>query len=163
MPLEFCPQRNGYYYRDPDFALPALRLTEGELVALFLAERLMHQYRGTPYATDLAKAFRKLTAHLPDEVTVDLTHLEQTVSFRNAQPDGGDVRCFRRLLRAVREGRQLELVYWSASRDEECRRVVDPYHLTSVQSDWYLVAYCHVREDVRMFAPSRIRSIARDG
>jgi predicted DNA-binding transcriptional regulator YafY len=47
-PLEFCPQRNGYFYRDADYALPLLRLSEGELVALFLAERAMQHYRDTP-------------------------------------------------------------------------------------------------------------------
>src|SRR5712692_1654668 len=57
-PLEFKPKHNGYCYRDPDYALPLLRLSEGELVALFLAERVMQQYRDTPYAKDLSTAFR---------------------------------------------------------------------------------------------------------
>jgi predicted DNA-binding transcriptional regulator YafY len=63
----------------------------------------------------------------------------------------------------VRDRRQVEVVYWSASRDEQSRRVIDPYHLTSVQGDWFLVAYCHLREDVRMFAPARIRSLRQTG
>src|SRR5947207_960587 len=92
-PLEYDARQHGYYYSLPDYALPFLRLSEGELVALFLAERLMQTYRGTPYAADLATAFRKLTAQLPDEVTVDLSHLGDTVSFRGSQPDAGAVRC----------------------------------------------------------------------
>jgi predicted DNA-binding transcriptional regulator YafY len=162
-PLEFSHQHNGYYYRDADFALPLLRLSEGELVALFLAERVMEQYRGTPYVRDLATAFRKLTAHLPDAVTVDLAHLADAYSFRGPDTGAGDLRRFRRVARAVKEGRQLELVYWSASRDEVCRRVVDPYHLAGVGGEWYLVAYCHLREEVRMFAPGRIRSVRETG
>jgi predicted DNA-binding transcriptional regulator YafY len=31
VPLEFCRRHNGYYYRDADYGLPFLRLTEGEL------------------------------------------------------------------------------------------------------------------------------------
>ncbi len=162
-PLEYDARRHGYYYSLPDYALPLLRLSEGELVALFLAERLMQTYHGTPYAADLATTFRKLTAQLPDEVTVDLSHLGETVSFRSPQADAGAVRCFRQLMRAVREGRRLELLYWSALRDEECRRTVDPYHLTSVQGEWYLVAFCHLREEVRMFVPARIRSLRETG
>src|SRR5277367_5439923 len=73
-PLEYDSRRHGFYYSLPDYALPLLRLSEGELVALFLAERLMQTYRGTPYAADLATAFHKLTAQLSDEVTVDLSH-----------------------------------------------------------------------------------------
>jgi predicted DNA-binding transcriptional regulator YafY len=71
-PVEFSPWHNGYYYTNPDYPLPRLRLTEGELTALFLAEQVMHQYRGTPYEHDLATAFRKLTARLPHTVALRL-------------------------------------------------------------------------------------------
>ncbi|HEV3261428.1 MAG TPA: hypothetical protein VG013_31550 [Gemmataceae bacterium] len=81
-PLEFCCKQNGWYYRDADYVQLLLRLTEGELCAFFLAERLMQQYRDTPYARDLATAFRKLTAALPDEVTIDLSHWDKVHSFR---------------------------------------------------------------------------------
>jgi len=162
-PLEFSHRRNGYYYGDADYALPLLRLTEGELVAMFLAERVMQQYRGTPYAKELATAFLKLTAALPDEVTISLAHLADVFSVRPAATLSADAARFRRIVKSVREGRQLELVYWTASRDETCRRVVDPYHLASVDGDWYMVAFCHLREDVRMFAPARIRSLKETG
>jgi len=162
-PLEFSREHNGYYYRDAGFSLPLFRLTEGELVALFLAERLLQTYRGTPYAAELTAAFSKLTAALPDEVSLDLSHLGDAYSFRQQAAGAGDADQFRELARAVREGQQLELVYWTASRDETCHRIVDPYHLAGLNGDWYLIAYCHLREDVRMFAPSRIRSLRITG
>src|SRR5208282_4083201 len=162
-PLAFSHRRNGYYYTQADYALPVLRLTEGELVALFLAERLLQTYRGTPYAASLASIFRKLTAALPDEVTIDLGHLEDAYSFRHHAAHPGDARLFQQLAQAVRERRQLQLVYWTAYRDETCTRVVDPYHLASIAGDWFLVAYCHLREEVRMFVPARIRSLRETG
>jgi predicted DNA-binding transcriptional regulator YafY len=162
-PLAFSHRHNGYYYREADYALPLLRLSEGELVALFLAERLMDQYRDSPLAKDLATAFQKVTAALPDEVTIDLAHLAEAYSFRHRPAALGEAARFRMLARAVREGRQLELTYWAASRDATSRRVVDPYHLVSVEGDWYLVAYCHLREEVRMFAPGRIRAVRETG
>ena len=158
-PLEFSYEHNGYYYRDADYTLPLQRLSESELIALFLAERVMQQYADTPYAKDLATAFRKLTMALPDEVTINLNHLDKAFSFRQPAERLADLQCFRSLTRAVREHRRLELVYWTASRDETCRRVVDPYHLTSIDGDWYLIAYCHLREEVRMFVPARIKQL----
>ncbi|HEV3261346.1 MAG TPA: WYL domain-containing protein [Gemmataceae bacterium] len=155
-PLEFCRKHNGWYYREPDYALPLLRLTEGELLAFFLAERLMQQYRDTPYARDLATAFRKLTAALPDEVTIDLSHWDEVYSFRQTGADLHEAAWFRQLPAAARRGRQLELVYWSVSRDGTCYRVVDPYHLVSVDGHWYLIGYCYLREDMRMFVSGRI-------
>lgn len=162
-PLAFDHKRNGYYYSARDFALPFVRVTEGELVALFLAERLLQEYRDTPYAADLASTFRKLTSGLDGELSVDMAHLDSAISFRRQPVAPGDADRFRLLTRAVRQGRQMELVYWTASRDQGSRRVVDPYHLASVDGCWYLVAYCHTREEVLMFVPSRIRSMRETG
>jgi predicted DNA-binding transcriptional regulator YafY len=162
-PLAFSHRHNGYYYETNDYAIPLLRITEGELVALFLAERQMQQYRGTPFGRQLATAFHKLTAALPDPITLDLSHLGDLYCFRHQASDAGDARSFARLAKAVMEGRQLELVYWTASRDEITRRLVDPYHLASIGGDWYLIAYCHLREAIRMFAPGRIRSVRETG
>jgi predicted DNA-binding transcriptional regulator YafY len=135
-PLEFCRRQNGFYYRDPDWPLPTLRLTADEVAALFLAERALHAHEGTPYGAALASLLGKLTAALPGEVSLNLGRLGEGYSFRHHGQQPGDVKCFRGLSRAVQEGRQLELVYWSASRGEACRRVVDPYHLAELEGDW---------------------------
>jgi predicted DNA-binding transcriptional regulator YafY len=49
--------------------------------------------------------------------------------------------------------------YFSASRGSTSRREVDPYRLWYAGGGLYLIAYCHLRRDVRMFAVERIRSI----
>src|SRR3954468_12179894 len=94
-PLEYCPRRNGYFYAEPSYALPLVTWSEVELVAMFLAERALEQYRGTPLGRDLAAAFRKLTAHLPGAVTVDLEHLRQAYSVRGPVATRGEARTFR--------------------------------------------------------------------
>jgi predicted DNA-binding transcriptional regulator YafY len=38
-------------------------------------------------------------------------------------------------------------------------REIDPYHLWFAGGGLYLIAYCHLRKDVRLFAVERIRSI----
>jgi proteasome accessory factor B len=158
-PLEFDDRRNGYRYRDPTYHIGLLTLSEGELVALFLAERVLGQYRGTPYARELARAFRKLTLGLTDRVTIDLGHLGESYSFRTTAAADLDPGLFRDLAAAVAGSRRVVLDYWSASRDERLRRAVDPYHLAAVDGQWYLIGHCHLRGDVRMFAPARIRAL----
>ncbi len=162
-PVVFDHRRNGYAYSDPDYRLPLLSLTEGELIALFLAERVLQQYRGTPYGADLARAFAKLTAGLGEAVTVDLRHLGGLHSFRTTAAMEFDPEVFRDLVSATTHHRRIELTYWTASRDAETRREVDPYHLASVDGQWYLVGFCHLRNAVRMFAPARIRALRVTG
>jgi predicted DNA-binding transcriptional regulator YafY len=162
-PIDYDPRRRGYFTTDPSYQLPVLTVTEGELLALFLAERALQQYRDTPFASELRRLFDKLTVLLPDKVSLHLDHLTTACDVRHSPADLGDADRFRHLLRAVQRGRQLELLYWSASRDDTLCRIVDPYHLASVEGDWYLVAHCHLREEVRMFAPARIRELKETG
>jgi predicted DNA-binding transcriptional regulator YafY len=162
-PLAFDPARGGYHYTDPAYRLPYLTLSEGELLALFLAERVLQQHRGTPYAADLARAFKKVTAGLTDRVTIDLNHLGSLRSFRATAPDAVDPEVFRGLDAAVAGRRRVKVEYWTATRDEVTRREIDPYHLASVDGHWYAIAYCHLRREVRVFRASRVRSLRPTG
>lgn len=157
-PLVFDRIRNGYAYRDPGFALPLLHLTEGELIAILVSEQVLEQYQGTPYARDAARAFQKITAGLHEPVTVDLSHFGRFQSFRTTASAKLEPALFRILLAAIRDRRRLALRYWSACRDIETVREVDPYHLASIDGQWYLIGYCHFRREVRMFVPARIRA-----
>jgi predicted DNA-binding transcriptional regulator YafY len=158
-PLAYDGRRHGYRYTDPTYRLPLWPVTEGELVALFLAERVLQQYRGTPYAGALARVFRKIAAGLPEQVTIDLGDLDRVHSFRTSAPLGMEPETFLGLVAAIRGRRRLALRYYSASRDAETQRQVDPYHLACVDGQWYLVGYCHARTQVRMFVPARIRGL----
>lgn len=156
-PIAYVPERHGYAYTDPNFRLACSDLTEGELLALLLAERVLQQYRGTPYAEVLAAAFARLSAGLDARVTIDLSHLGGLQSFRTTAPADIEPGRFETLLAAIRDRRRLEFAYWSASTGRQASRRVDPYHLASVDGQWYLIGYCHDRKAVRMFAPGRIR------
>jgi predicted DNA-binding transcriptional regulator YafY len=162
-PIAYDQVRNGYFYTDPNFRLPVVAMSEGELLALVLAERAFQQYRGTPYGPDLARAIEKLARGLDDVVTIDLGELADGCSFRTTVSESIAPEIFRELAAAVRRRHRLVVRYWTPSRDEETTREVDPYHLACIDGRWYLVAYCHARNEVRMFVPSRIRSLQASG
>ena len=162
-PIVWSDERQGFFYSEADYQLPLQTLTEGELVALFLAERLLQQYRGTPYATAITTAFAKVTNALPEKVTLDLNDLADSLSVRPAPVPDTDIKIFARLTKAVRERQRLHIVYQGMYRGEETEREIDPYHLAAVEGGFCVYAYCHLREDVRTFRPSRIRSIKETG
>ena len=49
LPLDYDATRWGYHYTEAVKAFPTLQLTEGELVALVVAEKALQQYRGTSF------------------------------------------------------------------------------------------------------------------
>jgi proteasome accessory factor B len=158
-PIEFDPRRNGYFYKEPSYRLPFFQLTEGELIALFLAEQVLQQYRGTPYAPDLARAFAKITAGLGDRITIDLGHLGSLHSFRNTAPIAIDPLIYRDLREAYVTRRRVVMDYRTASRDELTHRAVDPYHLASVDGQWYMIGRCHLRKAIKVFLVARVQNL----
>src|SRR5689334_25424034 len=56
LPLECDSHHQGYYYTEEVNAFPTLQLTEGELVALVMAEKALQQYRGTSLEKPLLSA-----------------------------------------------------------------------------------------------------------
>jgi len=59
---------------------------------------------------------------------------------------------------AVADGHQVEFDYSSPRGDREHRRV-DPLRIESVDADWYLRGWCHLRQAVRTFRLDRIAGL----
>lgn len=64
---------------------------------------------------------------------------------------------------AIRNGSQLRLSYLSPQRDTVSDRDIDPLRLYSMDSTWYLEAYCHSAQGLRNFRLDRIRSLEPNG
>src|SRR5690606_37822682 len=139
-------------------------MTEGELLAMFLAEQLLRVSKGTPFAEDLQRAIQKLSEFLPDEVSIQWQSLDQMPAFRQSVVTAHDLDIFQILSSATLRHRQLKMTYWTASRDAVTEREIDPYHLICLDGGaWYVLGWCSLRKAVRMFAVSRIRKLKPTG
>jgi predicted DNA-binding transcriptional regulator YafY len=157
VPLEFDRAKSSYLLTEPMTALPPVALSQGELVALYFAEKVLAQYRGTPFERDLESAFRKIQELLPQEVRVSPARLDDFLSFDPGPLHTPDAEVFRAVLAAQRLRRRLLIRYRSLSSDRTTERRVHPYHLFNHRGDWYLAAWDEARKDVRIFALHRIR------
>lgn len=162
-PLEFDPTHNGYVYTEPSFFLPTLQMTEGDLLAVLVADKALGEFRGTAFEGALRQIFEKLASLLPEEVTVSPQELAEAYSFQATAPVRCDPQVFRDLQEAIRDAASLEVVYHTQSRNATERRTLDPYRLASLDGEWYLLAFCHRHRQVRVFRPSRIREMRRTG
>jgi predicted DNA-binding transcriptional regulator YafY len=157
VPLEFDRAKGSYLLTEPLTGLPLVALSHGELVALYFAEKVLAQYRGTPFEPDLESAFRKIQELLPQEVRVSPAHLDDFLSFDAGPLHTPDAAVFRAVLAAQRLRRRLLIRYRSLSSDRTSDRRVHPYHVFNHRGDWYLAAFDEPRKQVRIFALHRIR------
>jgi predicted DNA-binding transcriptional regulator YafY len=162
-PIEYEPRKGGFYYTKEVGSFPSFSVTEGELLAVLVAEKAMHQYRGTNLEKPLLSAFKKMAASLPDTISLHVADWEQTISFRSSAEPISNLEIFDQLARAAAEGRELELQYRKPGNAVAEFRAVNPYHLANVNGDWFLFAYCHLRHDIRTFVPARIKSARPTG
>ena len=68
-PLAYSAEKRGWYYSEPAWALPAIELTEGDLVAILLTEKLSRQYRGTAIGQQVEQAFSKVLDAMTNTIT----------------------------------------------------------------------------------------------
>lgn len=162
LPVKYDFTRKGFFYDGEVSAFPTMQITEGELFALVVAEKALHQYRGTSFEKPLLSALRKMEQSLPDTISLNLADIGQTISFRTRVEPILDLQIFDVLAKAVAQRRQLELIYRKPGHQPE-PRIVDPYHLANINGEWFLFAYDHARKDLRTFAPARIQSAKPTG
>jgi proteasome accessory factor B len=163
LPIEWDGARNGYCYSAPVTNFPTMQFTEGELVALVVAEKALQQYRGTSFEKPLLSAVRKMEESLPDTISLSLSDIDQTISFRTSAEQILDLENFDALAKATASQNQIEFAYRKPGQEQTEQRRVDPYHLANINGEWYLFAYDHLRKDIRTFAPARIKAIKQTG
>ncbi len=100
---------------------------------------------------------------LPDTISLSLTDVEQTISFRTSTEPILDLEIFDTLAKATTARRQLELTYRKPGQPQPEQRIVDPYHLANINGEWFLFAFDHLRKDLRTFVPARIKAIRPTG
>ena len=70
-PIVYERERKGFRYKEIGWSLPSYKITEGELLALFIAEQDLRLLGNTLEAVQLRASVGKLIARLPDEVSVN--------------------------------------------------------------------------------------------
>ena len=149
--------RNGYYNADPSQQLPTFDLTVGEVFALTLAKEMLSEYTGTPFQAILQDALEKIQQRLPEKVLIEVGDVEGAVFSGRVPASPFSKKMFLDLYHACANNQKVKIDYFSAYKGELTTRVVDPYRVLAHQNTWYVVAYCNLRQDLRLFALHRIQ------
>ena len=114
-----------------------------------------------PFSASVASAFGKIEALMTPRALALIARMRKSVGARTvgAKLQLGAGEHLDEIHRALAEGKAIRMRYYSLSRDAETERRVDPYHVTHVDGGVYLVAHCHLRGEVRVFAVERIRTL----
>lgn len=163
LPLEYDAIKHGFHYTAPVRDFPMMKVSQGEVAALLLAQKSLEQFRGTTFERPLAAAFRKLSHSLGGDMEIAWHELEQALSVRSSGAGLADMQVFDALAKAVMDGAEVSFAYHKLAGEKSEQRTVQPYHLGCIENQWYLFAHDADRGAVRTFALPRIRGVEKTG
>lgn len=145
----------------PGYRMPPLVFSPQESVAVTLGIGMVEEMWGSMYAEAARSAMAKIESVLPDEQRQEVSWARRALLVQGMQrADFASISpALESLRRAIRQARRIHLVYRSGERSEVTSRRVDPYALVHRFGWWYIVGWCHLRRDERIFRIDRIQEL----
>ncbi|MBI3563186.1 MAG: YafY family transcriptional regulator [Gammaproteobacteria bacterium] len=142
----------------PAFELPGLWFTPGEAHALITLQQMLKGIEPgllepvlRPVQERIARLLRK-SDHTLDEIKRRIRILK--MGQRRIEP-----RYFELISHAVLARQRLFIHYYNRELDQDSQREISPQRLVHYRDNWYLDAYCHVKNGIRIFALECIQKV----
>jgi len=155
-PLEFDRFAGGYRFGKqgpgPRFELPGLWFSADEILALMT----MHQMLVSLDAGGLlGPHIKPLMERLSKALGADAGSAQEVlkrVKLLPSQQRRVDLKWFELIGKAMMTRKRLRIDYFTRYRNERSEREVSPQRLVNYRGNWYLDAFCHRSDGVRMFS-----------
>jgi len=154
-PLEYLRDKRGYTYSDSCFALPALHVSQEEMLAVLLARNLLSCCAEGFLSDAIGRIGKKLlTDTSPIGLTEEALDRMFSASWNGYSP--AQAGTFQVSAQALLESRLLRFTYRSPLDAHVSHRLVEPHHLQHYMGSWLLLGWCRQRQDWRKFMLSRM-------
>ena len=164
VPLTYA--EGGGYEILEGYQLPPLMFTAREAATLLVGTAFTKLQPDVSLRADADEVGLKIRSVLPESVRAYIDRLQDNTVIapyiRNLDPGQGahdEEGRWYDLSEAVAKQQSIFMQYYVASRDELTKRKVDPLGLVYYSDSWNLIAYDHLRKDVRNFRLDRIRKM----
>ncbi|HYD57386.1 MAG TPA: YafY family protein [Burkholderiales bacterium] len=165
-PIEYDREANGYRFgkprTGPRYELPGLWFSSDEAYALLTMQTLLAELQPGLLEPHVGPLQERLQAILGGEPAWK----EVRSRIRVFQPErrSSPSSFFPVVAKAVLTRARLWIRHYNRKEDRETEREISPQRLAHYRGNWYLDAWCHVRNDLRSFAVDAIRAAElRDG
>jgi len=155
-PIEFDRFSGGYRYGKPRvgprFELPGLWFSADEILALMtMHQMLVSLDAGGLLGPHIKPLMERLTKALGSDAG-NAQEVLKRVKLLPSQQRRVDLKWFELIGRALMTRRRLRIEYFTRYKNERSEREVSPQRLVNYRGNWYLDAWCHKSEGVRMFS-----------
>ncbi len=149
-PVVWDRELRGYRLQG-EYSIPALYLNAAEIQALLVLDHLVGRIQPEllgPHVASLRALLEKLLGG-PDRRAEQIMRRIRIVPAAS-RPVAAEH--FQAVSSALLSRKRLEMVYYSRARGERSRREVSPQRLVHYRDNWYMDAWCHLKDGLRSFA-----------
>lgn len=139
----------GVYCFEETFSLKKISVKTDELQSLLMARELFSK-TGGGFKEGIEGVYRKILAAQNEPPTS--FQLEPAIDFSKVEPQ------YQAINKAIDDSVRVELEH-QGSDGKYTKREIDPYRLFYSNGFWYVLGWCHMRQDIRTFALDRIRKV----
>ena len=162
-PIVWDRDAGGYRFENvkttgPAYELPGLWFSAGELYALLAAHKLLGDIEPGILASHVAPLQARLAALLEASGHA-ATEMTQRVRLLSMAKRTVEPRFFTDITIALLERKRLEIDAWNRGRNETNTRTISPQRLVHYRDNWYVDAWCHLRNDLRSFSMDAIQRV----
>ena len=158
-PLEYDRKKKGYYFADPHWQLPPLMLSEGDLLAFFIAEQSLRLTGHSPQARQLRASLSKLASFLPTQVSVNLATLGTNISFQSLPFASAEPQTLELLVKAAINRQTVEFDYFSPHSRQPSHRRAGVMLLHNFIGDWFAISFDQEKKATRDFHAGRMKNL----
>lgn len=152
-------QGAGYSILD-GFRLPPARFTEGEVLSVMIAEKIMRNHQTQSVRKNFEQVLIKIKSSFHSHQKHEILHLQDKLLIKEKFDTKDYVpNIMDTLLKSSLSKKLAEIFYQNSKDDKPNLRTVEPIGVFNENGNWYLLAYCHFRCDYRNFRLDRIRRI----
>jgi proteasome accessory factor C len=154
----FSDEFGVYYDRHAQFDLPGIKLNAEETKGMLMAAQLLEDLQSESLQKPLQRILNGIDKVLQQK-GINNRRLIQIIPALSRKPDPS---IFQHVMSALQQEKKLNISYQNRNSDEQTKRLVSPQRLTSYKNAWYLDAWCHMREGIRLFALEQIQQASVD-
>jgi predicted DNA-binding transcriptional regulator YafY len=154
------------YILTEGYFLPPLAFSVDEAALLLLGTTAIARSFDEEYQRAAGWAMHKIESALPSDVRERVESLRDSLSFiQVTRLPTSEIETQRLMRRAILKQQIVRFRYYARYPDEGhvSLRDADPYALVFVDGGWFMIGYCHLRKDRRMFRLSRMEDVTLTG
>ncbi len=160
VPIEFDRELGGYKL-DPkrvEDELPGLWFSQGEILALVTIQQLLEQLQPGLLGAKLRPLHDRLTL-LMEKHGLATQDVAKRIRIVSAGKRIVVAKCFEAIAAATMSRKRLKIWHFNRQNGITSEREVSPQRLVHYRDNWYMDAWCHLRDDLRNFSLDAVTKV----